>query len=102
MRFVKHMPVSLRHLIPLFFVLSLIVFPILSLFYKRVFFVFLAAVSAYIILNLFFSLKIALKKSDFRYFFILPAIFLMLHVPYGVGSVCAGIKIALSSKKEGR
>jgi len=99
MKFVKHMPVSLRHLIPLFFVSSIVLLPLFALAYKPFFYIFLVIVTSYVLVSLFFSFKIALKKTDWRYFLTLPAVFLMIHIPYGFGSVCAGIKLLFSLKK---
>jgi len=66
---------SLRHLIPLFFVLTL---PL--------------SIWPYILVSLFFSLKIALEE-DLRYFFILPFVFFNRHFAYGLGSLWGLVKI---------
>jgi glycosyltransferase involved in cell wall biosynthesis len=66
---------SFRHLIPLFFVLTL---PL--------------SIWPYILLSLFFSFKIAMEE-DLRYFFILPSAFLNRHFAYGLGSLWGLIKI---------
>jgi hypothetical protein len=70
---------SLRHFVPLFFVLGLLTtWPIFVLW--------LSIVMSYIFCNIFFSLKIALKNG-FRYLFVMPIIFLTLHLSYGLGSL---------------
>lgn len=66
---------SLRHLMPLFFILTL---PL--------------SIWPYILLSLFFSFKIALKE-DLRYFFAMPFVFLNRHLAYGLGSLWGLIKI---------
>ncbi|OGZ24146.1 MAG: hypothetical protein A3A08_00045 [Candidatus Nealsonbacteria bacterium RIFCSPLOWO2_01_FULL_41_9] len=68
---------SLRHLVPLFFVLTL---PL--------------SIWPYILVSLFFSLKIALKE-DLRYFFILPFVFFNRHFAYGFGSLWGLIRIII-------
>lgn len=66
---------SLRHLMPLFFIIT---FPL--------------SIWPYILLSLFFSAKIAIKE-DLRYFFILPFVFFNRHFAYGLGSLWGLIKI---------
>ncbi len=66
---------SLRHLLPLIFILTL---PL--------------SIGPYILLSLFFSFKIALKE-DLRYFFILPFIFFNRHFAYGLGSLWGLMKL---------
>ena len=83
---------SLRHLIPLFFTLSLFLsiilfpfFPIAILFFDFIF-------GIYILLSLFFSVKISIKNG-FKYFFLMPIVFLSRHVGYGLGSIWGLIKL---------
>lgn len=77
---------SFRHLVPLFFVLFLISilfifkFTILKTFYFSV-------LGLYLILNIFFSLKIAVKEKSFLIFFYSFLSFLILHISYGLGSL---------------
>ncbi|MDO8601094.1 MAG: glycosyltransferase family 2 protein [bacterium] len=66
---------SWRHLMPLFFVLTL---PL--------------GIWPYIPISLFFSAKIALKE-DLRYFFILPFVFFNRHFAYGLGSLWGMIRL---------
>ncbi len=66
---------SFRHLIPLIFVLTL---PL--------------SIWPYIPISLFFSLKIAVREKDFRFFFIMPLVFGARHIGYGLGSVWGIIK----------
>lgn len=67
--------VSLRHLIPLIFVLTL-----------------LLSIWPYIPLSLFFSVQIAFREKDFRLFFVMPLVFAARHIGYGFGSVWGLIK----------
>jgi len=83
---------SLRHLIPLFFTLSLFLslilfpfFPIAILFFDLIF-------GIYILLSLFFSVKISIKNG-FKYFFLMPIVFLSRHIGYGLGSIWGLIKL---------
>ncbi len=68
--------VSLRHLIPLIFVLTL---P-LSLW-------------PYILASSFFSLQIAVREKDLRLFFVMPLVFFARHFGYGLGSIAGFLKI---------
>ncbi|KPJ57000.1 hypothetical protein AMJ49_03090 [Parcubacteria bacterium DG_74_2] len=86
---------SLRHLIPLFFVLSSIFSLILSLFFKNFFFLFLFIVFNYLFLNFLFSFFISLREKDFRYFFLMPITFFLRHFGYGLGSIFGLFKILL-------
>lgn len=69
---------SFRHLIPLFFVLSL---PL--------------TIWPYIIFALFFSVKIAFREKDFRYLFLMPVAFACRHFGYGLGSIFGLIKVLI-------
>lgn len=68
-RYAKN-PITLRHLVPLAFVLTL---PI--------------SIWPYIPLNLFRSVQLAIRHKIWWYAFALPWAFLALHISYGVGSV---------------
>lgn len=85
-KYTNVIPVSVRHLIPLFFVVALIgslfLFPLL----------FFWILISYFVLNIYFSLLISLKKGV-RYFFILPWLFFSLHFSYGLGSIYGLIKL---------
>jgi len=71
--------VSLRHLIPLIFVLTL---PL--------------SIWPYILLSLFFSLQIALREKDFGLFFAMPLVFAIRHISYGFGSLVGLIKLLIN------
>ena len=91
-------PVSLRHLVPLAFVSSLIISGILSLFFHIFFFPFLLIICSYSTCNIYFSARMALKKKDIRYFFIMPAIYSSLHITYGLGSFFGLMRLVLSKE----
>jgi len=98
-RYTKIMPVSLRHLVPLIFVLSLIGTGILSFFFLPFLWLFLFVIGLYSLTNIYFSLKIALRKKNIKYLFIMPILFLSLHLGYGLGSICGVTKLLLPTKK---
>lgn len=82
-----HMPISLRHLIPLGFVGSIlflsIAFFVTPFFGKIVLFL----IGTYALTNLYFSGKVSLKERDIRYLLFMPVIFSALHIFYGLGSL---------------
>jgi len=71
--------VSLRHLIPLIFVLTL---PITAW--------------PYLLLSLLFSLRIAMREKDVRLFFAMPLVFGIRHIGYGIGSFIGVIKLLIN------
>ena len=84
--------VSIRHLIPMFFILSLLGslgLSVISVF-SPVIFGFIAGL--YLAFNIWFSAAIAINKG-IRYLVVLPVLFLLLHLSYGFGSVFGLIKI---------
>lgn len=85
---------GMRHFVPLLFVLSLIVLPILGIACKLFWTVLLLELLVYFALDIYFSIKLADGIEEFLRVFILFPIF---HVTYGVGSLNGLIKIV--SKK---
>lgn len=83
---------SWRHLIPLIFVLSLITIGLLTFFSLSFLWLFLV-LSLYLLINLYFSAKISFAKKDFRYLFLVPIAFTILHIGYGLGSVYGLLKL---------
>ena len=75
---------TLRHLVPAVFVASLIILGTLSLFLNLVLWLLFLELFLYIVLNLAFSVSIALKKG-LKYLFILPFVFFVYHLTYGLG-----------------
>ncbi len=80
-------PVSLRHLVPGFFVIFLIVGSLGAIIWPAFKWAFLTILSIYFILNICSSVYIALRKRDWRFLFTMPIIFLSLHLSYGLGSL---------------
>ena len=83
---------SSRHLIPLFFVSSLIGLILLSFFSKIFLSLFLTVIFFYLLVSSLLSLQIAKKEKDFRYLFLMPIIFASRHLGYGLGSLWGLIK----------
>lgn len=86
-RFLPYMPVSWRHLVPLLFVISLTLALLLSLLSSFFFWLFLSIVGVYLLSNLIFSFIIAFREKNIGYMFVVPVLFALLHVGYGLGSL---------------
>jgi glycosyltransferase involved in cell wall biosynthesis len=97
-KFTSIMPVSWRHLVPLVFVSSVIIFGVLSSFFRAFFWPFLLIIGLYSLCSIYFSAKISIKKRELKYLFILPIIFGSLHIGYGLGSLWGLLKVAISKK----
>lgn len=85
--FITANALSLRHFIPLIFVLSLIVSSLLTIFipvYGSL--LFALVLGTYILVSLLISVKIASTRG-WKYLFIQPFTFLILHFSYGIGSL---------------
>lgn len=83
--------ISLRHLVPFAFVLSLCLSLGLTIFTEVGKFLLLIIIGAYFLLAVFFSFRSGLQKR-IRYIPILPIIFFLFHFSYGLGSLWSIIK----------
>jgi len=96
-KFVK-IPFSIRHLVPFFFVVSLMGSLILSLFFRPFIYLFAFIFGSYFILNVFFSTQLCLKNG-LKYLPTLILSFSTLHFSYGFGSIWGFIKLTVSKKR---
>ena len=97
-KYTNIMPVSLRHLIPLIFVLSLIGFGISAFFSSVSLLSFLLIVISYSLCNLGASFQTAIRKKDLKLLFLMPLIFFIFHFSYGLGSFWGLIKYLKKDK----
>lgn len=79
-------PASIRHLIPLMFVLFLSVGGVLSIFSALIRSLYLIILGLYISLDIVFSTKISFAKN-IKYFIYLVITFPLLHTSYGLGFI---------------
>ncbi|TGE34858.1 glycosyltransferase family 2 protein [Desulfosporosinus fructosivorans] len=77
---------SLRHYIPLIFVLSIVISFILIPFFEGAFFILVFILALYFSTSVFFSLNLG-KRFGFKFSFVLPIVFLTLHLSRGIGSL---------------
>lgn len=86
---------SLRHLTPLFFVSSLIVSAVLGIFIPPFLNLLFGVLFLYFVVNIYFSIKIAIESKKLLYFVLLPFSFYYLHFLYGLGSLVGAIKVVM-------
>jgi hypothetical protein len=82
---------SLRHIVPLVFMVSMIALTVLSFHFPVVSWFMAGLVAVYAAANLYFSARIAAREKAPAYFFVLPGIFFSLHAAYGLGSIAGGV-----------
>lgn len=76
---------SIRHIIPTMFVLFNIFGIAVGVFNKSIFFLWLFTMCTYLLIDMFFSLK--LSKKNFKIFSLLLLLFPILHISYGIGFI---------------
>ncbi|MDD5354798.1 MAG: glycosyltransferase family 2 protein, partial [bacterium] len=96
LKYSEIIPVSLRHFIPLLFVLSILAFGFLTVIDYCFAWVLAGLLALYLAAALYFSFRIAVNRKDWRYLLTLPLMFLSLHVLYGLGSFWALLQCLLS------
>ena len=93
---------TLRQFVPPAFVLSLIIGVILMFFSKLIGGAFLGLVLIpYILINIVFSLKLAVKEGQFLMYFLLLFTFLGIHISYGTGYIRGFIRFIIRNKGVG-
>jgi len=91
-RLIKRRIYSWRNIIPLLFLLSLIVFPLLSIFCQICRYLFLGEVVAYLVCSLVATALVVSTKCDLRFLVSMPIIFFLTHAVYGLGSLVSFFK----------
>jgi hypothetical protein len=85
---------SIRHLVPLFFVLGILGCAVLG-FINYLFWLLLVGVmTLYLVLSILFSVKYSSKKKDVL---VMSFLYLLLHLAYGSGSLKSIIKLGGTS-----
>jgi glycosyltransferase involved in cell wall biosynthesis len=93
-----NMPFSYRHLIPFSFILFIIMNSLITLFYRNFFYLLVALLFFYGILDMFFSLSLSIRHG-LKYLPFLFITFPTLHFSYGLGSLWGLIKLIFSKLK---
>lgn len=91
-RLIRKRIYSWRNIIPLLFLLSLIVLPLLSIFCQMCRYLFLGEVVVYLVCSLVATAYVASTNCDLRFLVTMPIIFFLTHVVYGSGSLVSFFK----------
>lgn len=86
-----NMPLSLRHYVPLFFVLGIVATGLFASFWAPIFF--WALIGVYLGSALYFASFIAWREKQIMYVFLMPLFFALRHLSYGVGSVWGAVRL---------
>ena len=86
---------SVRHLVPFIFVLSLVVLAVLSIICRPLVWILLVELLLHLLLGFIFAVR---KKTDATNTFHMPLYFMLLHIAYGIGSVVGLAKAMQKSK----
>jgi len=89
---------SLRHLIPFVFTVYLSLSFIIIFFFPILKLPFFFIIGLYCLANLYFSFKIVIQKKKFWNIVLMPIIFFILHVGYGLGSIWGLLKTVSSGQ----
>jgi len=93
----KNIPVSMRHLVPLLFVLSIIILVLLSFKWPLFLFTLIGMMIVYLLTCFYFSF-ISIENK-YHFFPLLSVFFLILHITYGLGSLWGLVIVFLSNIK---
>lgn len=96
-RLIRKRVFSWRNFVPLFFVLSLIMFPILSLFHHFFGWLLQAEIMAYSVCAVIASVSAVKKERNLKFFVTMPLVFFLTHVLYGLGSLAGLVKTTKNS-----
>ncbi len=80
---------SVRHLVPLLFVTATLASLVLGLMYSPIIWLFYGIILLYVLVDIYFSIKLALEKKSLQVISFL-FLFLLIHVAYGIGSAVGG------------
>ena len=93
--FTSHFPVSLRHLVPLFFTAGIMTLTFLSFYIKEALLLLTGILSVYLIASLYFSFRN--NGNNVIQSSCMPLFFLLLHLTYGTGSIAASFRLLKKS-----
>lgn len=76
---------TLRQFIPLLFVFGVMLSALISLFVRSLLFITILLIIIYTLFSLWFSIIESIRQRSLRNLFLLPVVFLVIHVSYGWG-----------------
>lgn len=83
---------SLRHLIPLFFLVSMVLFLLLGFLHSFFWWLFALEVLLHAVMNVYFSTLIAFREKNWKFLFLMPLAFDTRQFGYGFGSIWGLVK----------
>lgn len=94
----RAVPVSSRHFVPMVFVSAIIFSSVFSVLSTAFAWLLLAVSGSYSLAALYNSGRIGMEKRDLRLFLIMPAVFALLHISYGLGSLYGAARLVSSRR----
>jgi len=91
-------PTTIRTIFPVVFVLGLFTGAILSCFSKTLLILYLIVLIFYMIIAVSFSIKSTIKEKDWKLIFIIPTVFITIHISYGIGYLIGIYKMLFKKK----
>jgi glycosyltransferase involved in cell wall biosynthesis len=86
-RYSDIVPISVRHMVPMFFVIGILLTAIIGFVAHGLWWPFFLLLTAYFALALVATVLIARRERDLRVVAFLPLVFTILHLSYGLGSL---------------
>jgi cellulose synthase/poly-beta-1,6-N-acetylglucosamine synthase-like glycosyltransferase len=86
---------ALRHWIPFLFVVAVVGLLILGSWWSAAWLLLALILVAYVFAAVVASIEIAIRRRGARYALLLPAVFVTLHLGYGLGTAAAFVELAL-------
>lgn len=93
-RYTRSVVVSLRHLVPLFFVAALVSLSLLAIRLPTAGYLLAAMLGVYGMASIVSSVAVAWRRREPALLVFLPVVFVVLHVSYGLGSLVALPEVA--------
>ncbi|MGB6482879.1 MAG: glycosyltransferase family 2 protein [Candidatus Acidiferrales bacterium] len=87
------MPVRSRHLVPLFFVVTIVAFAALGLSFTICLLLWIAEMAIYVAASVASSVQVSWRQRNASFLFMMPLVFGARHFAYGLGSVCGAIQL---------
>jgi glycosyltransferase involved in cell wall biosynthesis len=90
----KGLPVRWRHLVPLIFVMTAVIFATLGFWLRPFAFVFAIEIAAYLTVNAACTVQVSYSQRSISLLFVMPVVFAVRHFAYGAGSFYGLFKLA--------
>lgn len=87
-----NIPFNSRHYIPMFFICVLLLTAFLGIIFHN-YLPFLLIILVYSLTSFYFSAKISMHEKEPIYLFLLPLVFFIRHIGFGVGTLWGGVRL---------